>query len=305
MSRRQRPVGGLLPQVIRTPEVARVYIGSFWTEPLHYDTNRRLFELEETDLFKDLQSLPFNAAQRKLNDLIKRARLAKVNALLVSKLRSEMPMFGKDKKKAELIANLPAVYEEIVRDNRNISLGDFPDVPRMQQCLKSMDFKAFNPLKPRLLTVLDQMFEEDIPRLIQLLGKEQGIPEERRPVLKDGAFTAYGDNPFGVQMEGINAGKNEDEWIVAKMRCEADEIFMTLGPVDGRITGAAAKEYMIKSKLQTNVLGKIWKLADVDQDGQLDADEFALAVYLIKLRLDGHELPSSLPGHLVPPSKRQ
>lgn len=38
----------------------------------------RLFEDEQQDLFKDLQSLPGNAALRKLNDLIKRARLAKV-----------------------------------------------------------------------------------------------------------------------------------------------------------------------------------------------------------------------------------
>lgn len=67
-----------LGKVFNTPEVARVYIGSFWSSPLHFDMNRRLFELEEQDLFKDIQSLPRNAALRKLNDLIKRARLAKV-----------------------------------------------------------------------------------------------------------------------------------------------------------------------------------------------------------------------------------
>ena len=67
-----------LGKVLKTPEVSRVYIGSFWDHPLHFDMNRKLFELEEQDLFKDIQTLPRNAALRKLNDLIKRARLAKV-----------------------------------------------------------------------------------------------------------------------------------------------------------------------------------------------------------------------------------
>lgn len=44
---------------------------------------------------------------------------------------------------------------------------------------------------------------------------------------------------------------------------------------------------MVKSKLPNSVLGKIWKLSDVDRDGQLDADEFALANYLINLKLEG------------------
>ena len=68
-----------LGKVLNTPEVARVYLGSFWDQPLRFDENRRLFELESQDLFDDIQSLPRNAALRKLNDLIKRARLAKVS----------------------------------------------------------------------------------------------------------------------------------------------------------------------------------------------------------------------------------
>lgn len=67
-----------LGKVINTPEVVRVYLGSFWAKPLQNPENRRLFEAETQDLFRDIQSLPRNAALRKLNDLIKRARLAKV-----------------------------------------------------------------------------------------------------------------------------------------------------------------------------------------------------------------------------------
>jgi hypothetical protein len=61
---------------------------------------------------------------------------------------------------------------------------------------------------------------------------------------------------------------------------------------------------MVKSKLPNTVLGKIWNLSDVDKDGYLDSDEFALAMHLINVKLEGNELPTSLPGHLVPPSKR-
>lgn len=61
---------------------------------------------------------------------------------------------------------------------------------------------------------------------------------------------------------------------------------------------------MVKSKLPNAVLGKIWKLSDLDKDGFLDADEFALAMHLIHVKLDGHDIPTELPEHLVPPQKR-
>lgn len=66
-----------------------MYIGSFWAQPLLVPDNRKLFEAEEQDLFVDIQSLPRNAALRKLNDLIKRARLAKVS---IKKIQPFGPM---------------------------------------------------------------------------------------------------------------------------------------------------------------------------------------------------------------------
>lgn len=61
---------------------------------------------------------------------------------------------------------------------------------------------------------------------------------------------------------------------------------------------------MMKSKLPNSVLRRIWALSDIDQDGQLDRDEFALAMFLLDHKLAGNDLPETLPEKLVPPSKR-
>ena len=67
-----------LGKVLKTPEVARVFIGSFWDQPYSHTDLSRLFEIEESDLFNDLGSVPRVVAIRKLNDLVKRARSLKV-----------------------------------------------------------------------------------------------------------------------------------------------------------------------------------------------------------------------------------
>lgn len=52
-----------------SPEVARVYVGSFWQEPLHTLDNAELFEQEERDLMRDLAILPRQSAVRKINEV--------------------------------------------------------------------------------------------------------------------------------------------------------------------------------------------------------------------------------------------
>ncbi|XP_006136615.2 EH domain-containing protein 1 isoform X1 [Pelodiscus sinensis] len=293
-----------LGKIINTPEVVRVYIGSFWSHPLLIPDNRKLFEAEEQDLFKDIQSLPRNAALRKLNDLIKRARLAKVHAYIISSLKKEMPnVFGKDSKKKELVNNLGEIYLKIEREHQ-ISPGDFPSLRKMQELLLAQDFSKFQPLKPKLLDAVDDMLANDIARLMVMVRQEESqMPTQ---VVKGGAFEGTMNGPFGHGYgEGAGEGIDDIEWVVGKDKPSYDEIFYTLSPVNGKITGASAKKEMVKSKLPNTVLGKIWKLADVDKDGLLDDEEFALANHLIKVKLEGHELPAELPPHLVPPSKRR
>ncbi|XP_059838743.1 EH domain-containing protein 3 isoform X1 [Hypanus sabinus] len=293
-----------LGKIINTPEVIRVYIGSFWSHPLLIPDNRKLFEAEEQDLFKDIQSLPRNAALRKLNDLIKRARLAKVHAYIISALRKEMPaVFGKDNKKKELINGLGEIYARIEREHQ-ISPGDFPNIKKMQDQLQAQDFNKFQPLKIKLLETVDDMLGNDIAQLMILVRQEE--TQQPVPVVKGGAFEGTMSGPFGHGYgEGAGEGIDDLEWVVIRDKPSYDEIFYTLSPINGKITGANAKREMVKSKLPNTVLGKIWKLADIDKDGMLDDEEFALANHLIKVKLEGHELPSEIPWHLIPPSKRK
>ncbi|XP_042207993.1 EH domain-containing protein 3-like isoform X2 [Homarus americanus] len=296
-----------LGKILNTPEVERVYVGSFWNQPLRYDINRSLFEAEEQDLFSDLQSLPRNAALRKLNDLIKRARLAKVHAYIIAELKKEMPsMFGRENKKKELIKNLSTIYEKIQREHQ-ISPGDFPEIKRMQDQLQHHDFTKFNVMKPRLLEAVDRMLAEDIARLMAMIPVEEAASNKENAVIRGGAFDGVMNDStvFGFKRgEGADAGAGDPDWIVAKDRFKYDQLFDNLNPVDGKITGSAAKHEMLKSKLPNSVLGKVWKMSDIDKDGMLDADEFALAMHLINIKLDGNDLPNDLPEHLVPPSKR-
>ncbi|KAK0667053.1 hypothetical protein QBC41DRAFT_324755 [Cercophora samala] len=61
--------------------------------------------------------------------------------------------------------------------------------------------------------------------------------------------------------------------------------------VDGKgvISGEEASLFLKNSRLPDLVLGQIWELADVDGDGYLDKDEFAIAMHLIKRQKMGVE----------------
>lgn len=156
--------------VLRNPMTHLDFINIYL---LRFDCNRRLFEDEEQDLFRDLQSLPRNAALRKLNDLIKRARLAKVHAYIIAELRKDMPsVFGKDSKKKDLIKNIGSIYDRLQREHQ-ISPGDFPDIKKMQEVLQNQDFTKFHSLKPHLIETVDRMLATDIARLMSLIPQEE------------------------------------------------------------------------------------------------------------------------------------
>lgn len=158
-------------------------------------------------------------------------------------------------------------------------------------------------MKDKLIAQVNHMLDVDISELMGIVP-----PSDTDPVIRGGAFDDVKDivSPFGFEKcEGIDLGHGEPGWVVTKERSKWDAIFQSLGPHKGKITGSVAKKEMVKSRLPNPVLAKIWRLADVDQDGMLDAEEFALSMHLINIKLDGFDLPDDLPSHLVPPSKKR
>lgn len=87
-----------------------------------------------------------------------------------------------------------------------------------------------------------------------------------------------------------------------------DAVFLTVDKANrGVITGDEAVPFFSNSGLPEDVLAQIWDLADINKAGQLNRDEFAIAMYLIVQQRSnpGVLLPETLPLNLIPPSMRQ
>uniref|UniRef100_A0A3Q3W5P0 EH-domain containing 2a n=1 Tax=Mola mola TaxID=94237 RepID=A0A3Q3W5P0_MOLML len=296
-----------LGKVFRTPEILRVYIGSFWSEPRQMCDHYQLIELEEEDLLAEIRNLPRNATIRKLNDLVKRARLAHVH--IISYLKQEMPtIFCKENKKHNLIYQLPVIFTKIQQQHR-VPAGDFPDCTKMQEKLLGQDFSKFKTLKPNLMASLDKLLTNDIANLVPLL-QQQDQRKKSLPSVLDVEFLGtfrpeHRRDPFKeLPRDDQHSEADLNDWAVEKFKPKYDEIFYNLSPSEGKLSGTKVKEWMMSTLLPSSVLAQIWRLSDVDGDGKLDNEEFALAVHLIEGKLEGHWLPRELPSHLVPPSKR-
>ncbi|CAL0317461.1 unnamed protein product [Lupinus luteus] len=160
-----------LGKVLNTPEVMRVYIGSFNDKPINDAVSgpigKELFEKEQDDLLSNLKDIPKKACDRRINEFVKRARAAKIHAYIVSHLKKEMPaMIGKAKAQQKLIDNLDGEFGKVQKEF-HLPPGDFPNVEHFREILSGYNIDKFERLKPKMIQAVDDMLGYDIPNLLK------------------------------------------------------------------------------------------------------------------------------------------
>ena len=73
---------------------------------------------------------------------------------------------------------------------------------------------------------------------------------------------------------------------------------------DGFVSGVEIKNVFLQTGLPQNILAHIWNLCDMRQEGKLNPEQFALAMYLVQQKQAGKDPPAALTPDMVPPSMR-
>ncbi|KAJ7228982.1 hypothetical protein GGX14DRAFT_616235 [Mycena pura] len=89
-------------------------------------------------------------------------------------------------------------------------------------------------------------------------------------------------------------------WVIPPdVRARADRQFDALDPLkNGTIQYNISLPFFLESKLSPSDVASIWALSDLNGDGKLNRDGFAIAWFLIDERRRGNPLPTSLPSSL-------
>jgi EH domain-containing protein 1 len=191
-----------LGKILTTPEVPRVYVGSYWSSKNPHCDNLDLIEHEEHDLLLELSHLPANNIIRKINLITRRCRQVRVHALIISYLKehSSSFWFRAETQKHELMTHLELVFREISRLHSDIiTSADFPDIAIFQKQLETVDWSSFHQLKYHEDLVLLEHVNELLSVDLSLLLHE--IVESKSHEMNAGGHGGGGDVVDGKNLE--------------------------------------------------------------------------------------------------------
>ena len=116
--------------------------------------------------------------------------------------------------------------------------------------------------------------------------------------------TGFGNNDLYSQSNFTSkfTAENED-YVTSEEKALFYKIFETYDTQNtGILDSKTSVEIFRKSGLSRQDLEQIWNLADADNTGKLNKQEFTVGMHLVYRKLNGHALPTVLPRSLVPQS---
>jgi len=184
-----------LSQIIGTPEVIKVYMGNFGGFEYKYKGLADLFDINKEQLVGDLltNTLPRQAALRKVNDLIERMRKLKAHVALLDVLRKRFKelngfAWGKlianreqlderhENATQKLLEFIPEALKIAAANNPDVNKGDFMDVETLKQRVQHVNFWNVHKIEPEMVAKLEDAEMHDTPRLLHAASNTFASP---------------------------------------------------------------------------------------------------------------------------------
>ncbi|KAK9760476.1 actin organization and endocytosis protein, partial [Basidiobolus ranarum] len=107
-----------------------------------------------------------------------------------------------------------------------------------------------------------------------------------------------GLNPLQLTSGPTSSSFSKLSFLNSAEQTKFEQLFSQHASSNQQLTGEAARDIFLRSKLDSEVLAQIWSMSDINASGSLSFPEFALAMYLINMKLTGQNVPSQLPNNL-------
>ncbi|KAG6854983.1 hypothetical protein C0991_009806 [Blastosporella zonata] len=166
----------------------------------------------------------------------------------------------------------------------------------------SGSFSPVNSAFPQSRTALQQQYTGQ-SQLLQPNHTGFSVTSPKPPALPARPAAPPATSPPFIPQRNVLQAPQWD--VTADEKATADSYFDDLDASRrGYILSDIAVPFLLKSNLPGEDLALVWDLADINNDGNLTRDGFAIAMHLIQKKLAGGDIPNSLPPTLIPPSLR-
>jgi len=177
-----------LGKILWTPEVSRMYIGSFWDQEYKCTDLERLLNQDRKDLVQELRDLPRNVCVRRVNEVVARARALKVHFALGAAIKARLPTIGgcgrRQRRTRWIVDHLPEIYAEVMKEY-SFAPGDMPPVDHFRERLRSFKEWKFQKSVRKQVQELDKVIQVEVPRLMAMVGCVSASELGIRPKGKD------------------------------------------------------------------------------------------------------------------------